>query len=76
MRNGISISVSSADRRRLEAIVRGRNTPQKHVWRARIVLLSADGVGTNAVYDSDWHGEDDRTPRVYGTISQAGRWGY
>lgn len=56
--------------------MRGRNTPQKHVWRARIVLLSADGVGTNAVYDSDWHGEDDRTPRVYGTISQAGRWGY
>ena len=23
-----------------------RNTPQKHVWRAEIVLLSADGVGT------------------------------
>ncbi len=49
MRNGISISVSSADRRRLEAIVTGRNTPQKHVWRARIVLLSADDVGTNAI---------------------------
>ena len=49
MRNGISISVSAADRRRLEAIVAGRNTAQKHVWRARIVLLSADGVGTNAI---------------------------
>ena len=49
MRNGISISVSVADRRRLEAIVAGRSTPQKHVWRARIVLLSADGVGTNAI---------------------------
>ena len=49
MRNGISISVSAADRRRLEAIVAGRSTPQKHVWRARIVLLSADGVGTNAI---------------------------
>jgi hypothetical protein len=23
-----------------------RNTPQKHAWRARIVLLSGDGVGT------------------------------
>ncbi len=49
MRNGISISVSAADRRRLEAIVAGRSTPQKHAWRARIVLLSADGVGTNAI---------------------------
>ena len=25
------------------------NSPQKHVWRARIVLLSADGVGTMAI---------------------------
>jgi len=49
MRSGISISVSAADRRRLEAIVAGRMTPQKHVWRARIVLLTADGVGTNAI---------------------------
>ena len=49
MRNGITITVSSADRRRLEAIVAGRSTPQKHVWRARIVLLSAAGVGTNAI---------------------------
>jgi transposase len=49
MRNGITITVSSADRRRLEAIVAGRGTPQKHVWRARIVLLSAEGVGTNAI---------------------------
>ena len=23
--------------------------PQKHVWRCRIVLLNADGVGTNAI---------------------------
>jgi transposase len=49
MRSGISISVSAADRRRLEAIVIGRNTPQKHVWRARIILLTADGLGTNAL---------------------------
>ena len=49
MRNGISIALADADRRRLEAIVADRNTPQKHVWRARIVLLSADGVGTNAI---------------------------
>ena len=49
MRRGVSVSVSAADRRRLEAIVADRNRPQKHVWRARIVLLTADGLGTNAV---------------------------
>jgi Homeodomain-like domain len=48
-RAGISINVSPADRRRLQALVRDRNTPQKHVWRARIVLLAADGVGTNEI---------------------------
>jgi len=49
MRTGISFSISSDDRQRLEAIAIGRTTPQKHVWRARIVLLSADGLGTNAI---------------------------
>jgi transposase len=49
MRKGLSISVSSADRRRLEAIVADRNTCQKHAWRARIILLTAAGVGTNGV---------------------------
>ena len=27
----------------------GRNSPQKHVWRARIILASAHGCGTAAV---------------------------
>jgi transposase len=49
MRTGISFSVSSADRTRLEAIVADRNSPQKHVWRCRIVLLTAAGLGTNAI---------------------------
>jgi transposase len=49
MRTGITVSLSEADRRRLEAVVADRNAPQKHVWRARIVLLSADGVGTNGI---------------------------
>ena len=49
MRDGISISLGSVDRKRLEAIVADRNAAQKHVWRARIVLLSADGVGTNSI---------------------------
>ena len=49
MRTGITVDVSAAARARLEAIVAARNSPQKHVWRARIVLLSADGVGTMAI---------------------------
>src|SRR5215213_349225 len=46
MRTGISITLNSSDRQRLEAVISNRNTAQKHVWRAAIVLLSADGVGT------------------------------
>src|SRR5713226_8509887 len=49
MRTGISITVSSADGRRLTALIEDRNTPQKHVWRAQIALLSGVGLGTNAI---------------------------
>jgi transposase len=46
MRKGIEIEVTGGDRARLEAIVADRNRPQKHVWRARIILATADGCGT------------------------------
>ena len=46
MRTGITFIVSAADRERLTALINDRNAPQKHVWRARIILLSGDGVGT------------------------------
>ena len=49
MRTGISITVPSADRRRLQALAKDRNAPQKHVWRAQIVLFTADGLGTNEI---------------------------
>jgi hypothetical protein len=49
MRTGISFTLNAADRLRLEAIVADRSTPQKHVWRCRIVLLIAAGIGTNAI---------------------------
>jgi transposase len=49
MRTGISITLKPADRRRLKALARDRNAPHKHVWRAEIVLLSADGFGTNEI---------------------------
>jgi hypothetical protein len=41
MRTGIKIDVTASDRKRLEAIVAARGSPQKHVWRAKIVLLCA-----------------------------------
>jgi transposase len=43
------IWLSPADRAALEGWVSARNTPQKLVWRSRIVLLSADRVGTMAI---------------------------
>ena len=46
MRAGIVVNVTPGDRRRLEAIVGDRNAPQKHVWRAKIILATADGCGT------------------------------
>jgi transposase len=49
MREGISVEMSAADRARLEAVVADRNSPQKHVWRARIVLATADGLGTGEI---------------------------
>jgi transposase len=49
MRTGISFTVSPTVRRRLRAVIADRNAPQKHVWRAQIVLLSADGAGTNTI---------------------------
>jgi transposase len=41
--------LSPADRSALEEWVSGRNTPQKLVWRARIILLSADRTGVMAI---------------------------
>src|ERR1039458_9152200 len=43
------IWLSPADRATLEGWVSGRNTPQKLVWRSRIVLLSAERVGVMAI---------------------------
>jgi len=49
MRPGIIVDVTAVDRAWLEVIVADRNCPQKHIWRAAIVLATADGLGTNAV---------------------------
>ncbi len=49
MRKGIIVTVNAADRARLASVVANRNSPQKHAWRCRIVLLTADGLGTAAI---------------------------
>src|SRR2546426_4869898 len=46
MRAGTVVTVTPVDCRGLEAIVADRCTPQKHVWRAEIILATADGCGT------------------------------
>ena len=48
-RDDICIYVSSVNRARLEAIIADRNSSSKAVWRAEIVLATADGLGTNAI---------------------------
>jgi Winged helix-turn helix len=49
MHKRTNIQLSCADRSKLKATVANRNSPQKHVWRAKIVLLTADGRGTGEI---------------------------
>ena len=42
MRTRISFTVSLTDRQQLLALIKDRNAPQMHVWRAQIILLSGD----------------------------------
>ena len=43
------MKVTGEDRRRLEAIIANRSSPQKHVWRAKIILATADSCGTTEI---------------------------
>jgi hypothetical protein len=45
----MAVTVTPEDRRRFEALVSDRQAPQKHVWRAIIVLATADGCGTAGI---------------------------
>src|SRR5271165_809016 len=49
MRNEICIYLSPPNRAHLDRLVADRNTPRKVIWRARIVLATADGLGTVAI---------------------------
>jgi transposase len=44
-----ALTITAADRDELERLVRDRNAAQKVVWRARIVLLAAEGLGAGAI---------------------------
>jgi transposase len=45
-RSDICLYLGPADRAELRALISNRNTPRKLVWRAEIVLATADGHGT------------------------------
>jgi transposase len=49
MDGDVCIWLAAADRAELEGWVAGRNTPQKLVWRARIVLMAAERAGVMAI---------------------------
>ena len=48
-RDDICLYFGPADRAQLQTLLTDRNTPRKVVWRAKIVLSTADGCGTNKI---------------------------
>jgi hypothetical protein len=63
MHERTNIRLSTADRRTLEAVVANRNSPQKHVWRAKIVLLTASGHGTAEIMQATGNAKTVKTCR-------------
>src|SRR5271155_4105153 len=62
----ICIWLSAEDRAQLESWIADRNTPQKLVWRSRIVLLSAARAGTMSIAREGggaWGGEGGPRPQ-------------
>jgi hypothetical protein len=49
MRTGIGIEVTAPETARLAAIVAARSSAQTHVWRAWVIPLTAQGLGTQAI---------------------------
>ncbi len=48
-RDDICLFLSPLNRALLAAIIQDRNSTHKAVWRAKIVLATADGHGTNEI---------------------------
>ena len=44
-----TITLNEPERQALEGLVANRNTPAKVVWRAKIILATACGLGTMAI---------------------------
>ncbi len=63
MREGISVEVSATDRARLEAVVADRNSPQKHVWRARIPNLNHPEISSRRARPS-WSALSSEFPKM------------
>ena len=49
MRSGVEVRLGPGDRERLEAVAGDGNSAQQLVWRARIILTTAEGCGTAEV---------------------------
>ncbi len=49
MRSDVEVRLGPGDWERLEAVASDGNSAQKHVWRARIILATAEGRGTAGV---------------------------
>lgn len=58
MRTGVSFTVSPTARHRLEAVIADRNSAQKHVWRYRIILGTADRAREERDHAHGGHGQD------------------
>ena len=52
MREGVEVRLRLGERERLEEVVCDRKSPQHHVWRARIVLMTADGADQSNISGS------------------------
>src|SRR5512132_287564 len=49
MRSDVEVRLGPGEREWLEAVLDDRNSAQKHVWRARIILATAEGCGTTEI---------------------------
>jgi len=68
------LNVSTKDRAALERLIRGRNTPQKVVMRAKIVAAAADGLPT-AMIVRQGRGQLPHDYPLAQTVRRAGRRG-
>src|SRR3974390_1016865 len=77
MHERTNIQLSAVDRRALEAVVANRNSAQKHVWRAKIVLMTAEGYGTAEIMRATGKAKTViwRWQERFRDEGAAGRWG-